>query len=194
VATHYKSPAPNPHSELSDPQYALHIHSNPKRKFLEYHSNPIFFFRNTAQTQTFTYMRIHSPLLTHTRAPYPYEHLRNTEPANWILKLTKSWQTPRYRWERRLPRNEYSAFIRHTTFKLGIWTLVGWVVLHSNLPSMMFYRTTLHDSYHFFFWKKHVLAIWRNNLIMMMTCTKSIAVPPTVGTRCPTHGYIWISI
>jgi hypothetical protein len=34
------------------------------------------FFRNTVQTQTLTYTRIHSPLWTYTFTPYPYEHLR----------------------------------------------------------------------------------------------------------------------
>jgi hypothetical protein len=62
-------------------------------------------------------MRIHSPLWTRTHTPYPYEHLRNTEPTDWILKLTKSPHAPRYRWERRLPLNEYFIFIRHTNVK-----------------------------------------------------------------------------
>ena len=40
-----------------------------------------FYFWAPVQTQAFIYTRIHSPLWTHTRTPYPYEHLREIEPA-----------------------------------------------------------------------------------------------------------------
>jgi hypothetical protein len=50
----------------------------------------------------------HTRAYTHPyeRTHYPYEHLRKTEPADWILKLTKSPQMSRYRRERRVPLNE----------------------------------------------------------------------------------------
>jgi len=41
----------------------------------------VLLFFNTVQTQALIHTRIHSPLWTHTRTPYPYEHLRKTEPA-----------------------------------------------------------------------------------------------------------------
>ena len=44
-----------------------------------------------------------------THTPYPYEHLRESEPADWVLRLTKSPRVPRCRRERRLPLKEYSA-------------------------------------------------------------------------------------
>jgi hypothetical protein len=40
------------------------------------------FLRNTVQTQTCTYTRIHSSLWMHTRTLYPYEHIRKTKPAD----------------------------------------------------------------------------------------------------------------
>jgi hypothetical protein len=88
------------------------------------------FFRNTVQTQALTYMRIHSPLWTHARTSFPYEHLRKTKLADRVLRLTKSPQVPRYRWVCRLPLKGYSAFMRHTDVKPGVWTLVGWGYNH----------------------------------------------------------------
>jgi hypothetical protein len=75
-------------------------------------------------------MRIHSPLWTHARTSYPYERLRKTELADRVLRLTKSPQAPRYRRECRLPLKGYSAFMRHTDVKYGVWTLVGWGYNH----------------------------------------------------------------
>jgi hypothetical protein len=69
---------------------------------------------------------LHSSIWTHTPTLYPYEHLRKTELADWILKLIKSPQPFHCRREHYLPLNEYSSFMRHTYVKPRIWTLVSW--------------------------------------------------------------------
>ena len=51
--------------------------------------NKIFLW-NTIQTQTLTYTCTYSPLWTHTRTAYPYEHLRLTESAGQVLWLRRS--------------------------------------------------------------------------------------------------------
>jgi hypothetical protein len=87
----------------------------------------IFFFsRNTVQTHTLTYTCIYSPLWTHTRTPYPYEHLRKTEPVDWILKLTKSPHASRCWREHRLPLNEYFHLYKTLRCQTRVWNLVGW--------------------------------------------------------------------
>jgi hypothetical protein len=102
-----------------------------RRSFLNVNTcTYVFFLKNTVQTQSLTYTRIHSPLWPHTRTPSPYEHLWKTDPADRVLKLMKSPQAPRYRRERRLSLKEYSAFMRHTHVKPGVWTLVGWGYNH----------------------------------------------------------------
>jgi hypothetical protein len=74
----------------------------------------VHLFRNMLRMQMLTYTRIHPPLWTHTRTPYPYEHLRKTEPADWVFKLTKFPEVSRCRWEHRLPLNQYFVFMRQT--------------------------------------------------------------------------------
>ena len=54
-----------------------------KKYFCGFFGVHLLFF-NTVQMQALTYTRIHSPLWTHTRTPYPYEHLRKTEPAYYL--------------------------------------------------------------------------------------------------------------
>jgi hypothetical protein len=123
----------------------------------------LFFLRNTVQTQALIYTRIHSPLWTHTRTPYPYEHLRKTEPTDRVLRLTKSPRAPRYRRECRLPLKEYSAFMRHTDVKPGVWTLVGWGYNHPpNHPTTGWFSVWIQSDFicsilfNFIAWKKEM--------------------------------------
>jgi hypothetical protein len=99
------------------------------------------FFRNTVQTQAPTYTHIHSPLSTHTRTPYLYEHVRKTEPTDWILKLTKSPHASCCR--RECPLNDYSVFMRHTDIKPMVWTLVDWGYNH---PTSGWFSTSVRVS------------------------------------------------
>lgn len=52
-------------------------------------THQVFFWENTVQTQaiTHTHMHVHSPLRTHARTPYPYEHLRETVPPADHLEI-----------------------------------------------------------------------------------------------------------
>jgi hypothetical protein len=81
---------------------------------MQYRVFTLFFLRNTVQTQALTYTH------PYERTPYPYEHLRKTELADRVLRLTKSPRAPCYRRERRLPLKEYSAFIRHRCQTWGL--------------------------------------------------------------------------
>jgi hypothetical protein len=75
---------------------------------------------------------IHAYTLTSINAHtlYPYENLWKTEPAGWILKLTKLSHAPR-RWRGcRLPLNKYFAFMRHTDVKPRIWIMMDWGYNH----------------------------------------------------------------
>ena len=96
----------------------------------------LFFLRNTVQTQTLTYTCTHSPLWTHTRTPYPYEHLRETEPAGRVLRLTKSPQAPRCRRERRLPLKNIPPKWETPVPNLGfeLWWAGGTTTLLTILP------------------------------------------------------------
>jgi hypothetical protein len=122
-----------------------HLPCETKTNVFYLHGYIIFFFlRNTVQTQALIYTRIHSPLWTHTRTPYLYEHLRKTESADRVLRLTKSPRAPRYRREHRLPLKEYSAFMRHTDVKPGVWTLAGWGYNHPpNHPTSGWFSCTV---------------------------------------------------
>jgi hypothetical protein len=42
----------------------------------------LWFFLEHSTTQMLTNTHVHSPLWTHARTPYPYEHLWRTEPAD----------------------------------------------------------------------------------------------------------------
>ena len=81
----------------------------------------LIFLRNTVQhRRSHTRAHTHPYERTHARTPYPYEHLRNTESAGRVLRLTKSPRAPRCRRERRLPLKEYSAFYATHSVKPGV--------------------------------------------------------------------------
>ena len=72
----------------------------------------MMFFRNTVQMQMLTNTYIHSSLWMYARSPYPYEHLRKSEPMGLDLDG---------RWERSLPLKEYSKFMRHQSVESQVF-------------------------------------------------------------------------
>jgi hypothetical protein len=78
-----------------------------------------FFEKHSTNVSAHIHAHTLTPMNTYTHT-LPYEHLRKTEPADRVLRLTKSPRAPRYRRERRLPLKEYSAFMRHTDVKPGV--------------------------------------------------------------------------
>ena len=100
------------------------------------YSRSFFFFLKHSTTQTLTYTCTHSPLWTHTRTPYPYEHLRNTESAGRVLRLTKSPRAPRCRRERRLPLKNIPPKWETPTSNLRfeLWWAGGTTTLLTILP------------------------------------------------------------
>ena len=72
----------------------------------------MMFFRNTVQMQMLTNTYIHSSLWMYARTPYPYEHLRKSEPMGLDLDG---------RWERSLPLKEYSKFMRHQSVESQVF-------------------------------------------------------------------------
>jgi hypothetical protein len=70
---------------------------------------------------------VDSYIWTHKDTPYLYLHLRMTELADSILKLTKLSHAHRYWRKHHLTLNKYSAFMRRADVKSGVLTLVSWV-------------------------------------------------------------------
>jgi hypothetical protein len=67
------------------------------------------------------------------RRIHPYERIHaHLTPMSIFERL--SWRIGSWNWrcwrERRLPLNKYSAFMKHTDVKPGVWTLMDWRYNH----------------------------------------------------------------
>ena len=72
------------------------------------------FFFNTIHAQVLLYTRIHSPLWRHTRTPYPYEHLRETEPAYlYLYSYLQSLISNLYSYKNRVGDDCVSAILQY---------------------------------------------------------------------------------
>ena len=95
----------------------------------------LFFCETQYNADAHIHVHILTPMNARTHT-LPYEHLRKTEPAGRVLRLTKSPRAPRCRRERRLPLKNILSKWKTPASNLGfeLWWAGGTTTLLTILP------------------------------------------------------------